>query len=73
LGFGDDFAAADFLLDQVGVAAVPGSSFYRHPELGKRKIRFTFSKSDETLASAAERLSRLNERLRGRRTAALQS
>src|SRR3984893_18796546 len=67
LGFGDDFAAADFLLDQVGVAAVPGSSFYRHPELGKRKIRFTFSKSDETLASAAERLSKLNQRMRGRR------
>ena len=64
LGFADDFAAADFLLDQVGVAAVPGSSFYRHPELGKRKIRFTFSKSDETLAAAAERLSKLNERLR---------
>ena len=70
LGFGDDFAAADFLLDQVGVAAVPGSSFYRHPELGKRKIRFTFSKSDETLAAAAEKLSKLNERLRGRRTVA---
>ncbi len=73
LGFGDDFAAADFLLDQVGVAAVPGSSFYRHPELGKRKIRFTFSKSDETLAAAAEKLSKLNERLRGRRTVAAQS
>jgi aspartate/methionine/tyrosine aminotransferase len=67
LGFGDDFAAADFLLDQVGVAAVPGSSFYQqHPELGKRMIRFTFSKSDETLASAAERLSKLHERMRGR-------
>jgi aspartate/methionine/tyrosine aminotransferase len=73
LGFGDDFAAVDFLLDQVGVAAVPGSSFYRHPELGKRKLRFTFSKSDETLASAAQRLSKLNERIRGRRTAAAQS
>jgi aspartate/methionine/tyrosine aminotransferase len=72
LGFSDDFAAADFLLDQVGVAAVPGSSFYRHPELGKRKIRFTFSKSDETLASAAARLAKLNERLRGRRAASLQ-
>jgi len=73
LGFGDDFAAADFLLDQVGVAAVPGSSFYRHPELGKRKIRFTFSKSDETLASAAERLSKLNQRMRGRRAIGAQS
>jgi aspartate/methionine/tyrosine aminotransferase len=69
LGFSDDFAAADFLLDQVGVAAVPGSSFYRHPELGKRKIRFTFSKSDETLAAAAQKLSKLTEHLRGRRTA----
>jgi len=73
LGFGDDYGAADFLLDQVGVAAVPGSSFYRHPELGKRKIRFTFSKSDETLAAAAERLSKMNERLRTRRPAIAQS
>ncbi len=73
LGFSDDFAAANFLLDEVGVAAVPGSSFYRHPELGKRKIRFTFSKSDETLAAAAEKLSKLNERLRGRRAASAQS
>ena len=73
LGLGDDFAAADFLLDQVGVAAVPGSSFYRRPELGKRKIRFTFSKSDETLAIAAERLSKLNERIRVRRAATAQT
>ena len=73
LGFADDFAAADFLLDQVGIAAVPGSSFYRHPELGKRKIRFTFSKSDETLAAAAERLTKLNERLRARRPIVAQS
>ena len=67
LGFGDDVAAADFLLDQVGIAAVPGSSFYRHPELGRRKIRFTFSKSEETLAKAVERLSKVHEKLRGRR------
>jgi aspartate/methionine/tyrosine aminotransferase len=73
LGFGDDYAAADFLLDQIGVAAVPGSSFYSRPELGKRKIRFTFSKSDETLAKAAERLADLNKRVRGRRTAAAQT
>ena len=73
LGFGDDFAAADFLLDQVGIAAVPGSSFYRHPELGRRKIRFTFSKSEETLASAVERLSKLHEKLRGRRAVGAQN
>src|SRR5580693_9383828 len=73
LGFNDDYAAADFLLDQVGVAAVPGSSFYRHPELGRRKIRFTFSKSEETLAKAVERLSKLNEKLRGRRAVGAQN
>ncbi len=67
LGFADDFAAADFMLDPGGVAAVPGSSFYRHPDLGRRKLRFTFSKSDETLARAAERLSQLPEKIRGRR------
>src|SRR5271167_1404793 len=66
LGFKDDFAAADFLLDDVGVAAVPGSSFYHRPELGHGKIRFTFSKSDETIAAAAERLSRLQEKLASR-------
>jgi len=70
LGFADDIAAADFMLDQVGIAAVPGSSFYRHGEFGRRKLRFTFSKSDETLAAAVERLSTLNEKLRGRRATA---
>src|SRR5271156_6410917 len=66
LGFKGDFAAADFLLDEVGVAAVPGSSFYHRPELGHGKIRFTFSKSDETIAAAAERLSRFQEKLASR-------
>src|SRR5579885_532597 len=56
LGFDDDFAAADFMLNEIGVAPVPGSSFYSRPELGRTKLRFTFSKSDETLARAAERL-----------------
>src|SRR5262249_3828920 len=56
LGFADDFAAADFMLNEVGVAAVPGSSFYHRPELGRSKVRFTFSKSDETIALAAQRL-----------------
>ncbi len=66
LGFEDDYAAANFLLDEVGVAAVPGSSFYHRPELGRQMVRFTFSKSDETLARAAERLATLAERLRSR-------
>jgi len=63
LGFKDDFAAAAFLLDEVGVAAVPGSSFYHRPELGHRLVRFTFSKSDETIARAAERLAKLPHKI----------
>src|SRR5882757_3265737 len=66
LGFRDDFEAADFFLDAVGVAAVPGSSFYHRNELGHRMLRFTFSKSDQTLAAAAERLAHLGERLAAR-------
>jgi len=67
LGFDDDFAAADFMLNEVGVAPVPGSSFYSRPELGRNKVRFTFSKSDETIAAAAERLRSLQEKVRSRR------
>ncbi|MFZ3166937.1 MAG: aminotransferase class I/II-fold pyridoxal phosphate-dependent enzyme [Candidatus Methanoperedens sp.] len=51
----DDMAFARYLIDKVGVAAVPGSSFY-HSEPGKHKLRFTFSKKDETLQQAARRL-----------------
>ncbi len=36
LGLADDVAAADFMLEQVGVAPVPGSSFYHRAELGRR-------------------------------------
>jgi len=63
LGFRDDFAAADFMLDNVGIAAVPGSSFYHHRDLGRHILRFTFSKSESTLAAAAERLKSLNSKL----------
>ncbi|MBI2805880.1 MAG: aminotransferase class I/II-fold pyridoxal phosphate-dependent enzyme [Planctomycetes bacterium] len=59
LGFdGDDNAFARHLIENVGVAAVPGSSFYRGIE-GSRFVRFTFSKSQETLAEAAGRLARM--------------
>ncbi|MDO8431371.1 MAG: aminotransferase class I/II-fold pyridoxal phosphate-dependent enzyme [Candidatus Binatus sp.] len=66
LGFQDDFAAAAFMLDEVGVAGVPGSSFYHRAELGHRKLRFTFSKSDQTIAAAADRLRHLSEKLAAR-------
>jgi aminotransferase len=56
---GDDVAFAERLVREIGVAAVPGSSFYTDKELGRRKIRFAFPKRLETLQLAAERLARL--------------
>jgi len=56
---GDDVALAERLVREIGVAAVPGSSFYTNKELGRRKIRFAFPKRLETLQLAAERLARL--------------
>ena len=58
-GFPDDVAFARHLVTDIGVAAVPGSSFYRDPSLGRTKLRFTFCKKDETLQAAAERLAKL--------------
>jgi aminotransferase len=63
LGFADDFEAAAFLLDHVGVASVPGSSFYHHSEIGRGMLRFTFSKSDATIAAAVERLASIDSKL----------
>jgi aspartate/methionine/tyrosine aminotransferase len=59
LGLGNGTAAADVLVRQARVAAVPGSSFYSRPELGSSKLRFSFSKKLETLHEAGRRLSRL--------------
>jgi aminotransferase len=57
LGFnGDDTDFAHHLIEKVGVAPVPGSSFYRHHDEGVSFVRFTFSKSEETLHEAARRL-----------------
>jgi aminotransferase len=55
---GDDVAFARFLTEKVGVAPVPGSSFYRHGEFGRTSVRFTFSKSRATLEEAVGRLRR---------------
>ena len=57
-GFGmTDVAFARHLIESVGVAAVPGSSFCH--EGGETKIRFTFSKKEETLREACRRLENL--------------
>jgi len=58
-GFPDDVAFARYLVKDVGVAAVPGSSFYREPVSGRTKLRFCFCKKDETLAEAERRLGAL--------------
>jgi aminotransferase len=57
-GFGarNDVEFAQDLVERVGVAGVPGSSFYLNPELGASQIRFCFCKRYETLAAAGERL-----------------
>jgi aminotransferase len=59
LGLADDTAFAMWLIKEVGVATVPGSSFYAHPELGRTKIRFCFPKTDDVLIEAGERLQKL--------------
>jgi aminotransferase len=55
-GFADDVAFARYLVKDVGVAAVPGSSFYKDGPKGASKLRFCFCKRDETLAEADSRL-----------------
>jgi aspartate/methionine/tyrosine aminotransferase len=60
-GFDDDVAFAHWLVGTVGVAGVPGSSFYSRPELGRHLIRFTFCKTHDVLSAAGERLGRTKE------------
>lgn len=54
----DDFEFANYLTTEVGVAVVPGSSFYRTPGLGRTQVRFAFAKKPETLDAAHGRLLR---------------
>ena len=58
-GFKDDVEFTRHLIREVGVACVPGSSFYSDPALGSQQVRFCFCKKDETLLLAAERLRKL--------------
>lgn len=58
-GYDDDVKFSYFLVKEIGVAVVPGSSFYHRPELGSSQVRFCFCKRDETLSAAEERLVKL--------------
>lgn len=53
----DEFA--ERLVREVGVASVPGSSFYSRPQDGRTMVRFAFCKTEELLAEAAGRLRRI--------------
>jgi aspartate/methionine/tyrosine aminotransferase len=55
-GFTDDVSFVRHLIQKIGVAAVPGSSFYANPEHGAQQIRFCFCKKYETLEAAGTKL-----------------
>jgi aminotransferase len=58
-GFPDDVEFAKYLVTEIGVAAVPGSSFYQNPADGRSHLRFTFCKTEKTFQAAAECLAKL--------------
>jgi aspartate/methionine/tyrosine aminotransferase len=58
-GYDDDVSFAKYLVQEIGVATVPGSSFYRDPRDGARQVRFAFCKKPETLDEAVRRLGKL--------------
>jgi aminotransferase len=58
-GFANDVEFARYLVKEVGVATVPGSSFYGDPADGSTKVRFCYSKRDETMLEADRRLAKL--------------
>jgi aminotransferase len=62
LGLGGDVETARHMVEHEGVAVVPGSSFFSHPDLGRHLVRFAFCKRLETLEAAAERLRALVDR-----------
>jgi aspartate/methionine/tyrosine aminotransferase len=52
----DDVSFAHWLIETVGVATVPASSFYSDPELGRRQVRFSFPKRLSTIQRGLEAL-----------------
>ena len=59
-GFSNDVEFARYLVREIGVAVVPGSSFYRDPALGAQQVRFAFCKTEATLDEALRRLAKLH-------------
>ncbi len=63
-GFANDLEFTHWLVKDIGVAVVPGSSFYFESQAGNQQVRFAFCKRDETLLAAKERLLKLREHLK---------
>ncbi|MGA3088768.1 MAG: aminotransferase class I/II-fold pyridoxal phosphate-dependent enzyme [Terriglobales bacterium] len=61
-GFPNDVEFASYLVKEIGIACVPGSSFYKHPKDGSQQVRFAFCKKPETLDEAAKRLQKLAQK-----------
>jgi aspartate/methionine/tyrosine aminotransferase len=61
-GFANDLEFTKYLVEEVGVATVPGSSFYSDARDGAQQVRFAFCKRDETLDAAGKRLRKLRAR-----------
>jgi aminotransferase len=59
-GFEDDIRFARYLVEEIGIAAVPGSCFFSDPRDGSQMIRFCFPKKYETLKEAENRLKRIS-------------
>lgn len=59
-GFDDDVALAHHLVQNYGLAVVPGSSFYPDPAAGRLRVRFSFPKKLETLRVAVDRLAQFS-------------
>jgi aminotransferase len=57
--FADDISFTRHLVSEIGVAAVPGSSFYHDARDGARQVRFAFCKREQTIDEAARRLKTL--------------
>jgi len=57
--WGSATAATEAILNEVGVATVPGSAFYRNPADGENQLRFCFAKKIPDLEEACRRLRKL--------------
>ncbi len=69
-GFQDDFAFCRFLVEKVGVAAIPPGAFYKNKQHARTLARFAFCKREDTLGAALDRLQRLPECARHYRSTA---